>query len=51
MPDQPFSMSESAVAIHELFVSLTAAGFTERQALYLIAQTVILGDQSQGEAP
>lgn len=30
----------AAVAMHEMFSSLTAAGFTEQQALYLTAQMV-----------
>lgn len=36
----PFSMAESAHAVHEMFVSLQAAGFTEPQALYIVAQMV-----------
>ncbi|WP_198541185.1 hypothetical protein [Parafrankia soli] len=35
---QKLSISESAVAMHEIFLSLQAAGFTEQQALYLVGQ-------------
>jgi hypothetical protein len=31
-------LADAAVAIHEMFLSYVAAGFTEQQALYLIAQ-------------
>ena len=35
---KPFSIAESAVAMHEMFLSLVKAGFKERQALYLLGQ-------------
>ena len=38
-PDDPMAgLTEAAVSIHELFVSLVEAGFTEAQALSLVAQ-------------
>jgi hypothetical protein len=36
--DHPLSITESATAIHEIFLSLMNVGFTEPQALYLVAQ-------------
>lgn len=37
-PRDPFgAMAEAAAAIHEVFLSYVAAGFTESQALYLTA--------------
>lgn len=36
--DRPLSIAESATAIHEIFLSLMNVGFTEAQALYLVAQ-------------
>jgi len=37
----PFSaLKEAAISVHEWFLSLTDAGFTEDQALSLIAQTI-----------
>ena len=37
MMSDPFpTMSSGAVALHELYISLVAAGFTEHQALILI---------------
>lgn len=44
MADQPLSMAEGAVGLHELFTSLVKAGFTERQALYLVGQVMRGGD-------
>ena len=29
----------AAIALHEMFITLQAAGFTEAQALYIVAQT------------
>lgn len=38
LPDSPVSMAEqAATAMHELFQAYCAAGFTEQQALYLVA--------------
>lgn len=34
------TMDEAAIALHELFLSLQRAGFTEQQALYLVRQTL-----------
>lgn len=43
MPDQPLSMAEGAVGLHELFTSPVKAGFTERQAIYLVGQVIMRG--------
>jgi hypothetical protein len=46
MPDEPrkpFSISESAVALHEFYISLVSAGFTPEQALFLTAQAILGG--------
>ena len=40
---KPMSMAESAVAMHELFLSLVKAGFSEQQALYLVGQALRAG--------
>jgi hypothetical protein len=47
MPNDPFtSIAESMTAMHEMFLSLRAAGFTETQALRLVAYlTSAAGDQ------
>ncbi|WP_157995874.1 hypothetical protein [Thermomonospora amylolytica] len=37
MTDQPFDMRTAAVYAHEQYTSLTTAGFTPGQALYLVA--------------
>lgn len=50
MPDQPrkpFSLQESAIALHEFYSNLIQAGFTPEQALYLTAQ-VILANRGSG---
>ena len=40
-PVEPFgTVLEAAIAMHELFLSYQAAGFSENQALYLCAQAV-----------
>lgn len=44
----PFSMDESAVALHETFLSMQRAGFTEDQAMQLI-QEVLKGALSNAE--
>lgn len=36
----PFTLAETAIALHELFISLTSAGFTEDQAMYLLGEIV-----------
>jgi hypothetical protein len=41
IPPDPFTaMAESATAMHTLFMSYIAAGFSEEQALKLIAYTI-----------
>jgi len=41
MPEQqPLSIAETAIALHELFISLVSAGFTEEQAMYLVAEVI-----------
>ena len=42
----PMTLSESAIGLHEFFISLQAAGFTEEQAMYLVAE--MLGAAAQG---
>lgn len=38
MPENPFSqLAQAAMSLHELFTSYLDAGFSERQALYLVA--------------
>lgn len=40
-PSSPVSaLLEAAISMHELYVSFVAAGFTEAQALTLVAQTL-----------
>lgn len=36
MSNYPLSMSEGAIAMHEFYLSLIEAGFTENQALQLV---------------
>jgi hypothetical protein len=36
----PFTLGESAIALHEMFTSLCDAGFTEAQSLTLIANLI-----------
>lgn len=36
----PLSMREMAVGIHEYFVSLMEAGFTRKEALYIVGEAV-----------
>lgn len=45
LPEQLTALVEAAVSMHEMFLSLTAAGFTEAQALYLVGQ--VLRPQTQ----
>ena len=40
-PNNPISvLLEAAISLHELYTSFIAAGFTEAQALNLVAQTL-----------
>lgn len=40
-PNNPISvLLEAAISMHELYVSFVTAGFTEAQALTLVAQTL-----------
>lgn len=40
-PNNPISaLLEAAISMHEMYVSFVAAGFTETQALTLVAQTL-----------
>ena len=36
----PLTIAETAIALHELFISLTSAGFTDEQAMYLVAEVI-----------
>ena len=38
MSDAPFTLADSAVSMHEVYLSLVMAGFTEAQALHLVGQ-------------
>ena len=49
--DQPLSMAEVAIALHEAFQSFTKAGFTEQQALYLVGQILMKDTGKEGKAP
>ena len=50
MPDEPLSQAMAgAIALHELFLSLTGAGFSEAQALELVKHSLTLG--LQGHKP
>lgn len=50
-PYQGLSMLAQATAqMNELFLSLTASGFTEKQALYLVSRTMVFNmDERDGE--
>lgn len=40
-PESPIkALLEAAISMHEMYVNFVAAGFTEQQALYLVAQTL-----------
>lgn len=40
-PDNPIGpLLDAAISIHEMYTSFVAAGFSEQQALYLVAQTL-----------
>jgi hypothetical protein len=46
-PNDPFlPLLDAAVSFHEMFLNFVEAGFTEQQALYLVAQ--ILRPQTNG---
>lgn len=50
MPNEqgkPYSITESAIALHEFFTSLVQAGFDETQAIYLTAQVIAAGKGQQ----
>ncbi|BFP50081.1 hypothetical protein KCMC57_64490 (plasmid) [Kitasatospora sp. CMC57] len=48
MPSFPLTqLAQSASAMHEMFVAQVAAGFTEAQALYLVACMVSGGPREQ----
>jgi len=36
----PLTLAETAIALHELYLSFVNAGFDEDQALYLIAEVL-----------
>lgn len=40
LEDPITQLAEGAASAHELFLAYVAAGFTENQALYLVAQMV-----------
>lgn len=47
-PEQsPITLDQSSVMLHEMFLSLQQAGFTEAQALHLVAQ--MLRPKPEGE--
>lgn len=37
----PLTLSESAIGLHEFYLSLTNAGFTDDQAMYLVGEIVV----------
>lgn len=46
-PENPIgALFDAAISMHEMYVNFVAAGFTEQQALYLVAQS--LRPQSNG---
>ncbi len=36
----PMTLAESAIGLHEFYLSLTNAGFTDEQAMYLVGEIV-----------
>jgi hypothetical protein len=52
-PQDPITaLVQAAASVHEMFLAYLAAGFTEQQALYLIAQVLAAGATAQqGEQP
>jgi len=49
-PFQGLSVLEQATAqMNELFNSLTASGFTEKQALYLVSRTMVASMDDQDD--
>jgi len=45
----PLSIADTATAMHEVYLSFLAAGFTKAQALYLVGQTI--RPQAPDQAP
>ena len=39
------TLHTAAVMLHEMFISLTGAGFTEQQALFLVSQLMRTEDE------
>lgn len=51
MPDEPLSQAmAAAVALHELFLSLTRAGFSDWQALELVKHSLTLATSDRKPA-
>lgn len=40
LPEAISVLIEAAISMHEMFISLTTAGFTESQALYIVSQVL-----------
>lgn len=50
LPAAPMSpLAESALAVHEMFLSFVAAGFAEAQALGLVANILVLQQERSAE--
>lgn len=45
MPEPMTEIVEAMVSMHQLFLDAMEAGFTEAQALALIANMIVLGNQ------
>jgi hypothetical protein len=43
------NLEQVAAHLNELFTSLMNSGFTEKQALYLVSETMIAGSSYEGE--
>jgi len=37
----PMTLTESAIGLHEFYLCLTNAGFTDEQAMYLVGEMVV----------
>lgn len=48
-PGDPFSMAESAVAMHEIYISFIDAGFTEDQAMEIVKTMIVEGVRGSGD--
>lgn len=49
MPPNPITqLAQAGAALHELFISLTSSGFTERQACWILGS--MLANQASGGA-